>query len=337
MDPAKKEGRTVTKTFRLASGLILHALAVPHSVSAAPAARNVIAEAVATTVRDNYVFADKGKAAARLIMQKAERGYYRRLPDENAFVEALTADLFTVTADKHLRVRWSARGYPPAAATGGAIGALRAAELEAKRRTNFLVPRAELLDGNIGYLRIDGFEATADAGPTLVAAMRFLAHSDALIFDLRNNGGGDSASVALLMSYLVPPGTKLISFRDRAGRIAQSWSQAYVPGGVWSLDRPVFALTSAKTFSAAEEFAFNLQQHKRGRVIGGRSRGGANPGIIHRLGEHYRMFVPNEVAVGPVTGSNWEGTGVAPDVEVAPDAALEKAVELARVSIAPRR
>jgi C-terminal processing protease CtpA/Prc len=208
--------------------------------------------------------------------------------------------------------------------------------IKAKQRTNFLVPKAEVLEGNVGYLRIDGFEATAVAGPTLVAAMRFLAHSDALIFDLRNNGGGDSASVALLMSYLLPPGTKLISFRDRAGGISQSWSQAYVPGGVWSLDKPVFVLTSDKTFSAAEEFAFNLQQHKRGRVVGVRSKGGANPGVIHSIDKHYRMFVPNEVAVGPVTGGNWEGHGVVPDVEVAPDAALQRATELAKEAIGAR-
>jgi C-terminal processing protease CtpA/Prc len=138
------------------------------------------------------------------------------------------------------------------------------------------------------------------------------------------------------MSYLLPPGTKLISFRDRAGGVSQSWSQAYVPGGVWSLDKPVFVLTSDKTFSAAEEFAFNLQQHKRGRVVGVRSKGGANPGVIHSIDNHYRMFVPNEVAVGPVTGGNWEGQGVVPDVEVAPDAALQRATELAREAIGAR-
>ena len=164
----------------------------------------------------------------------------------------------------------------------------------------------------------------------MTAAMAFLANTDALIFDLRDNKGGDSATVALAISYLVPPQTQLLSFRSRgAAKEEQSWSVPYVPGGRWSTTKPVYVLTSGKTFSAGEEFAYDLQQLKRATIVGARSRGGANPGVIRRLSEHFGMFVPNEAAIGPVSGSNWEGVGVTPDVSVDPAQALTAAHRLA--------
>jgi len=91
----------------------------------------------------------------------------------------------------------------------------------------------------------------------------------------------------------------------------------------------MYVLTSGKTFSAAEEFAFDLQQLKRGTVVGARTRGGANPGVLQLIGAHFGVFVPNEAAVGPVTGGNWEGVGVTPDVAVEAADALGKAHRLA--------
>lgn len=313
-----------------ALGAALLTLCLPGLTAADTTGRKAIAEAVATRVQADYVFPQKGAAAAKLVRKQSQSGAYDKAADEKAFVEALTADLYSVTQDKHLVVRWSRAGYPPADDGAAPDPAVRAAELRDLRRSNFSVPKAEVLDGNVGYLKIDLFQAGQDAGPTLVAAMNFLANTDALIFDLRDNGGGDAATVALVLSYLVPSQTPFVSYRGRdAGKETQSWSLPYVPGGPWSTTRPVYVLTSGKTFSAAEEFAYDLQQLKRGVVVGARSRGGANPGVIHRLSDHYRMFVPNEAAVSPVTGTNWEGVGVAPDTAVDPAQALATAHRLA--------
>jgi hypothetical protein len=292
--------------------------------------RRAVAEAVAATVETDYVFPEKAASAARLVRKRSASGAYDRAASDKAFVEALTADLFSMTQDKHLVVRWSAAGYPPISDEGPPDPSAQAAELRAMKRSNFQVPRAEVLDGNVGYLKIAGFQAPQDAGPTLSAAMTFLANTDALILDLRDNGGGDSATVAFVVSYLVPPQTHLISFRSRAaGTEAQSWSLPYVPGGPWSTTKPVYVLTDGKTFSAAEEFAYDLQQLKRATIVGATSRGGANPGVVRRLSAHFRMFVPNEAAINPVSRTSWEGVGVTPDVPVDPAEALTTAHRLA--------
>lgn len=308
-------------TLATAAGLALPA-------AAEPLTRRQVADSVAAHVEADYVYPDKAAAAARLVRQRARSGAYDKAASEKAFVDALTADLQSVTRDKHMVVRWSQAGYPPMV-EAAPDPATRAAELRDLRRINFSIPRAEVLAGNVGYLKIDLFQATADAGPTVASAMGFLANTDALIFDLRDNGGGDAATVALILSYLVPPGTRFVSYRARDGKEVQSWSLPHVPGGVWSMTKPVYVLTSGKTFSAAEEFAYDLQQLKRATVVGARSRGGANPGVIRMIGSNHRMFVPNEAAVGPIDGGNWEGVGVTPDMEVEPAQALTAAHRLA--------
>jgi len=321
-------GRCPLPIFAAASAFALIA-ALPGAATADD--RRQVAEAVAARVQSDYVVADKSVAAARLVRKRASSGAYDRAADDKAFADAVTSDLFSVTKDKHLVVRFRAAGFPPAGDDLKADpAAAQAAQLRDARRSNFSTPKAEVLGGNVGYLKIDQFHGPEEAGATVAAAMAFLANTDALIFDLRDNKGGDSATVALAISYLVPPQTLLVSFRDRgAAKEAQSWSVPFVPGGRWSTTKPVYVLTSGKTFSAGEEFAYDLQQLKRGTVVGAQSRGGTNPGVIHRLSDHFGMFVPNEAAVGPVSGGNWEGVGVTPDVAAEPAQALVTAHRLA--------
>jgi hypothetical protein len=303
-------------------------LATASAAAEPPMSRRAVAEAVAERVQTQYVFVDKGAQAARLVRSHARSGAYDKAPSEKGFVDALTADLYSVTHDKHLVVRYSAAGYPQMDRPTGDLGT-QEAERRAMARSNYAMPRVEVLDGNVGYLKLTLFEPPQDAGPTLEAAMGFLAHADAIIFDLRDNGGGDAAMVALALSYLTPPQTQFVSYRDRAGKEAQSWSIPYPPGGRWSTTKPVYVLVNGKTFSAAEEFAFDIKELKRGTIVGETSRGGANPGLITPLDPHHRMFVPNEVAIGAVSGGSWEGVGVTPDVAADPAQALVVAHRLA--------
>jgi C-terminal processing protease CtpA/Prc len=136
--------------------------------------------------------------------------------------------------------------------------------------------------------------------------------------------------VAMVLSYLVPPQTELNRFHRRGRDVdEQMWSLPYVPGGRWSTDKPVYVLTSNRTGSGAEEFAYDLQQMKRGTVVGGVTWGGANPGDFLPIDQHFAIFVPTGAAVNPISKTNWEGVGVKPDVAVDPAIALETARHLA--------
>jgi C-terminal processing protease CtpA/Prc len=161
---------------------------------------------------------------------------------------------------------------------------------------------------------------------TVAAAMSFVANTDALIFDVRQNGGGSPEMVALISSYLF--GDKpvhLNSIYQREGnRTEDFFTKPTVLGKKYG-DKDVYVLTSNRTFSAAEEFTNNLKALKRATIVGETTGGGANPGGMFRLDEHFGIFVPTGRAINPITKTNWEGTGVKPDVEVSKELALKTA------------
>jgi len=163
-----------------------------------------------------------------------------------------------------------------------------------------------------------------------VHAMNLVANTDALIFDLRNNGGGSPSMVALITSYLYDSEPfHLNSVYSRAKNdLSQSWTQAYVPGKHYG-NKPIFILTSHRTFSAAEEFTYNLKNLKRATIVGEVSAGGANPGNVHQITKHFSVFIPDGRAINPITQTNWEGTGVTPDVKTSQNEAFKTAYKFA--------
>ncbi|HET9253131.1 MAG TPA: S41 family peptidase, partial [Candidatus Eisenbacteria bacterium] len=183
--------------------------------------------------------------------------------------------------------------------------------------------KVERLPGNVGYLRLDRFVDPELGGGTAAAAMSFLANTDALIVDLRQNGGGTPLMVALLASYLFESTpVHLNSIYDRLEDLTkQIWSYPYLAGPRY-LGKDVFVLTAPRTFSGAEEFAYDLKALKRATIVGERTRGGAHPGSIRQVHEHFAVMVPTGRAINPVTNSNWEGVGVEPDIAAPADSAL---------------
>jgi C-terminal processing protease CtpA/Prc len=155
--------------------------------------------------------------------------------------------------------------------------------------------------------------------------MNFLANTDALIVDVRRNGGGDPLIVAAVCSYLMPPNTLINKFYWRPQSRWDEFRTKRVTGKYYGTTRPVYVLTSDGTFSGAEEFAYDVQTQKRGEVVGDTTGGGAHPGGMRRVTDKFGVWVPAGRAVNPVTGKNWEGTGVIPDVPVAADQALRTA------------
>lgn len=299
------------------------ALAVPPETQPAIDARDraAILDDIAAALREAYVFPDIAQRMEEHVQRQLQSGAYDRLGTLESFTEKLTEDLRSVSHDLHLAVLWSPG--PPAPE----IEEPTPEELTMMRRDNYGFRRVERLSGNIGYLKLDSFERADLGGDTAVAAMGFLAGSDALIVDLRENGGGDPTMVQLLTSYLVPSEpVHFSSFYIRKGdKTRQLWTQAWVPGARLSA-APVFLLTSGRTFSAAEDFAYSLKSLKRATLVGETTGGGAHPVEIHQV-EGYPVLVrlPYGRSVNPITGADWEGTGVEPDIAVAAPDALDVA------------
>jgi C-terminal processing protease CtpA/Prc len=173
----------------------------------------------------------------------------------------------------------------------------------------------------------------ADAARSIAAAMELVAHTDALIFDLRRNRGGWADGVVFWNSYLFPDGDTLLNTiehrgKDGRGEPRQYWTLTALPGDRY-LNRPVYVLTSSTTFSGGEEFAYNLKARNRATLIGEVTKGGAHPTGFFRLSPTLEIHIPIARSVNPVTGTNWEGTGIEPDVKVAADQAFPRAYRAA--------
>jgi retinol-binding protein 3 len=311
---------------------LVAAPAVPADKSLAldAAARKSAIHSILARIEELYVFPDVAEKMVRAVREKDMRKEYDSLDTGDKLAAKLTEDLQSVSKDKHIRVHYSAQAQP-APPTGEAQPKpdfdLMRRMLE---RINFGVPKVEVMAGNIGYVRIDLLAPPEFAGDTYSSAMNAVAHTNALIVDLRNCGGAISPhAIPMLTGYFFKEPVHLIDMKwGRDGLPVQSWSTPYVPGKRY-LDKPVYVLISRRTFSGAEELAYDLQNLKRATIVGETSGGGANPGGVMRANDHFSVFVPTGRVTSPVTGTNWEGIGVQPDVKTTEPEALARAHRLA--------
>ena len=324
----------------LLSSLLAAAVAVPAAAQPTPAnqpdmtidqaVRTQVIDATLAAIDKSYVFPDVAQRIAASIRGRSQAGEYNGLASAKDFARTLTEHLQEVSRDKHLRVTYSAQALPPQGA-GGPTPEQVAKRAEFLKSMNYGFEKSEKLPGNIGYLDLRSFQATGpEAEAAADAAMSQLADADALIVDLRRNGGGSPHMVAHVSSYLFDKRTHLNSLYWReADRTDEFWTKQDVAGKRFGQDKPIYVLTSKRTFSGAEEFTYNLKNLKRATIIGETTGGGAHPGGVRRVHDNFAVFVPSGRAISPITKTNWEGTGVTPDIEVPADQALDKAKELA--------
>lgn len=293
----------------------------------APERQRVI-DGIAKNLKESYVYPELAQKMEDAIRVNQKGGEYDAITDPDAFANRLTKDLRAISHDKHLGVNYSPVKLPP---EGQKPNADEEAQFRKMlERTNCSFEKVEVLPRNIGYLKLNAFPDPTICGPTAVAAMNFLAHVDAIIFDLRENGGGDPKMVAMISSYLFDKPTHLNDLYNRKeDATTQYWTLPYVPGTTLA-NKPAFVLTSKSTFSGAEEFTYNLKSLKRATIVGETTGGGAHPVWGHNIDDHFMIGVPFARAVNPVTKTDWEGTGVAPDVKVEASQALDEAVKLAQ-------
>lgn len=287
-----------------------------------------VIDSVSAALNEVYVFADVAKNMEKRMRDLYKKGEYKELTSLQQFTQRLTDDMLAISNDKHLRV-----GFVPEemrerftqdedSLTDEQFQKL----YDRYARDNFTFDKVEHLPGNIGYLKFDNFVDAAYAGPTAVAAMNFLANVDALIIDLRENGGGNPSMIQLIISYFYKDPVHINSFYIRKEDTTQQfWTLPYVPGPRME-DVDIYVLTSSYTFSGAEEFSYDLQSMKRGTIIGETTGGGAHP-VETRFFQNLNvaMRLPYGRAINPITGTNWEGVGVIPDIKCPEDQALNVA------------
>lgn len=291
--------------------------------------RDLVVRSAANVLVNSYVFPEVGEKMAEAVTGALEKGAYDSITDERAFAEKLTEDLRAISHDKHLRVSLSPVEPHKTASF--------VPEGDEARRENYAFRKVEVLPGNIGYVKFDLFLDGEQAQKTAAAAMGFVRNCDAVIFDLRTNGGGSPEMIRFLSSYFLPAGTHLNSMVDRSGNIVEEFKTLdKVPGEKLADGVPIFVLTSSTTFSGAEEFSYNLKNLKRATIVGETTGGGAHPVKGERLTDRFMIGVPFMRAMNPISKTNWEGVGVEPDVKVEAGKALDRAMELAQQATAAR-
>lgn len=278
---------------------------------------------LANDLKENYIFEKEGIAMHDLLLSNLENGNYQKIEKGQPLADVLHNDLRSVVNDKHLRVRFGNRRSSSSKFDGRTINRLPNG-----------IGEVEILDGNIGYLELTGFTNPNNSyRKSLAEKAEKLSSSKAIILDLRHNGGGSPESVRLISSYLFPEGKEVhlnsLYYRNRDIK-TDYYTYEEVEGP--RLDKiPVYILTSDFTFSAGEEFCYNLKHLERATLVGETTGGGAHPVNMYSLPEEMTVIIPVGRAINPITNTNWESVGVIPHHQVDEELALVKALDLIKV------
>jgi hypothetical protein len=291
------------------------------------AERDHVLESAAKLLDERYVFPDVGKKLSAALRKAEKRATYQAITDGQILAWRLSDDLWAIAHDGHLGVHFTKEVLP-----NDEPGQGPDTDPAARHRllaSNCGFEKAEHLAPNIGYLKFNVFADPQICAPTASAAMNFVADSDALILDLRDNKGGGPMG-QFIASYLFAEPTHLMDNYNRPDNATEEdWTLPYVPGRKF-IGKPVFILTSKRTFSAAEAFCYALKTLKRATLVGETTGGGAHPIEPHRIDDHFSIIVPTGRSISPITKTNWERVGVEPDIKVAAAGALDEALKRAR-------
>jgi len=292
-----------------------------------PEIRTTVIQDIIRLAREKYVYPEIGEKTASQIQIKLEDGDYNDVNQESDLALRLTTDLRSLSNDRHWSVVYDPKGAADWVDPETEADEDRMARyLEMARKTNYGFERVERLKGNIGYIDLRRFDPSEYGGETAVAAMNFVANCDALIIDLRHNHGGYPSMVQLITSYLYDPEPRHINtfYYRPTDDTQQFWTFPHVPG-TRRPHIPVYVLISSITGSGAEEFAYNLKYMERATLIGETTVGAAHPVTKEVVQGEFDVRLPYGRPINPITGLNWEGTGVEPHIAVPAEDALKTA------------
>lgn len=286
--------------------------------------RSRVIEDAVKLIKQFYVFPEVAKVTTAKLEALQKRGEYRSITDGKVFAIRLEDDLRVLSGDTHYAVNYFIREHPEEPSFHHPLDP----RLFAVSNCGF--EKADHLPPNIGYLKVNYLAELEFCATTAIAAMNFLADSDALIIDLRENHGGAPQMTALISSYLFDEHKHLDDIYDRPNNTTeQTWTTLCVPGKKF-LGKPVYVLTSNQTYSAGEELSFDLKNLRRVTLVGETTGGGAHTIAPHRIDNHFFILVPFGRMIDPTTHSDWERTGVEPDIKVPAADALDEALKRAR-------
>jgi C-terminal processing protease CtpA/Prc len=288
--------------------------------------KQAVIDGLISALKGQYVFPELAAKVESELNAQRKLGTYDKVDDGSALANILNRQVGDICKDAHLRIRYSAEVLPARKDRETPSADEIHQQKRMTRYVNAGFQKVERLIGNVGYISFSNFFEPEVASRPMQAAMAFVADTNALIIDLRNNGGGSPETVRDFCSYFFD--AKPVHLNDIYSRAdnktREFWTKATIEGKRY-LDKDIYVLASNRTGSGAEEFCYNLQTLKRATIVGQRTWGGANPGGMVRLTDHFSAFIPTGRAINPYTMTNWEGTGVKPDVEAPSDDALRVA------------
>jgi retinol-binding protein 3 len=289
---------------------------------------NELINSISDSLNKHYIFPDKAEnISAYLHSQLKSNAYTKLLKDPQKLEQLISKDISSVYRDPHLRVQFDP-GFNAQVAYHPTAEEMQQVKNYWKDN-NYSFKKLEVLPGNIGYLSFNLFvDDIKAAKPTIKAALSFLANTDAIILDLRNNMGGDPNMVSQIESYFFAQKTEMNSLINRSNNDTVFMYADPFKSDSLSLSMPVYILTSQHTFSGAEDFCYGMQVAKRAIIVGETTGGGAHPQMPFSVNQGFVMYIPFARSLNPITHKDWEGTGVIPDVKISANKALIKAQEL---------
>lgn len=308
-----------------------HILSAPQNQRLTQNDQKKIVNKICSLLKKNYLFPKIGQEIADYLQKRLNNRTYRKSFNPKLFAKQITSDLQQINHDKHLALVYNPEHVKELRIEESHPSDEELREIEEKwiekqRRYNFGFRKVEILKGNVGYLDLRSFRSTDYAGFTAIGALNFLSNSDAIIIDLRNNSGGGASMYLFLISYFFD--SEMVHLFDLINRRSkftrQFWTLPYVPGKRLP-DVDLYILTSKRTFSAAEEFTYDLQSLKRAVIVGETTGGGAHLTTPLVVDDNFFIYMPFAGSLNPKTKTNWEGVGVQPDVQISEAEALKTA------------
>jgi hypothetical protein len=293
----------------LAVSLPFHLAAQQLSTEEKTAAIQTIAKQIAA----NYVYPEKGGQIASFIQTANFHGDFNKANDWKEFDKMVTESLQKFSRDHHLYVR----NDPDE------VNRLKSSKKDTEQMhingnnsvsNNYGFQESRVLENNIGYIKLSEINITKKSLSALYKAMHEVENTKALIIDLRDNGGGWSEIGAVLESFFLPENTPVLEFSGRSGDVHTDSTVGWLKEKKY--DKPVYIIINKNTASAAEAFAFVLQQNNRAKIVGERSSGAAYMNDWYVVNDENYVSVSTSAPHLPGKDISWQDDGIQPDIKI---------------------